>query len=38
MSAQEKNEKTFKALTAEVGKENAQLFFDDYLFPEIKNA
>ena len=35
---QKKNEKTFKALTAEVGKENAQLFFDDYLFPEIKNA
>lgn len=33
---QKKNEKTFKALTAEVGKENAQLFFDDYLFPEIK--
>lgn len=33
---QKKNEKTFKALTAEVGKENAQLFFDNYLFPEIK--
>jgi len=33
---QKKNEKTFKALTAEVGKENAQLFFDEYLFPEIK--
>lgn len=32
---QKKNEKTFKALTAEVGKENAQLFFDRYLFPEI---
>ncbi len=32
---QKKNEKTFKALTAEVGKENAQLFFDDFLFPEI---
>ena len=32
---QKKNEKTFKALTAEVGKDNAQLFFDDYLFPEI---
>ena len=33
---QKKNQKTFKALIAEVGKENAQLFFDDYLFPEIK--
>ena len=33
---QKKNEKTFKALIAEVGKENAQLFFDDYLFPEIQ--
>lgn len=33
---QKKNEKTFKALTAEVGKKNAQLFFDEYLFPEIK--
>jgi len=33
---QKKNEKTLKALTVEVGKENAQLFFDDYLFPEIK--
>jgi len=35
---QKKNEKTFKALTAEVGKENTQLFFDDYLFPEINSA
>lgn len=33
---QKKNEKTFKALVTEVGKENAQLFFNDYLFPEIK--
>jgi len=33
---QKKNQKTFKALIAEVGKENAQLFFDNYLFPEIK--
>lgn len=32
---QKKNEKTFKALTAEIGKENTQLFFDGYLFPEI---
>lgn len=32
---QKKNEKTFKALTAEVGKENAQIFFDEYLFPEL---
>jgi Ferredoxin-dependent bilin reductase len=32
---QKKNEKTFKALTAEVGKNNAQIFFDKYLFPEI---
>lgn len=32
---QKKNEKTFKALTAEIGKENTQLFFNEYLFPEI---
>jgi hypothetical protein len=32
---QKQNEKTFKALTAEIGKENTQLFFDEYLFPEI---
>jgi len=32
---QKKNEKTFKALTAEIGKENTQIFFDEYLFPEI---
>jgi hypothetical protein len=32
---QKRNDKTFKALTAEVGKENAQKFFDEYLFPEI---
>lgn len=34
---QKKNEKTFKALIAEVGKENAELFFNEYLFPEIAN-
>ena len=34
---QKKNEKTFKALIAEIGKENAQMFFNEYLFPEIKN-
>jgi len=33
---QKKNEKTFKALTVEVGKENAQKFFNEFLFPEIK--
>jgi hypothetical protein len=32
---QKKNEKTFKALTAEIGGENAQKFFDEYLFPVI---
>jgi len=33
---QKKNEKTFKALTAEIGEDNSLLFFNDYLFPEIK--
>lgn len=32
---QKKNEKTFNALAAEIGKDNAQLFLDKYLFPEI---
>ena len=32
---QKMNEKTLKALTAEIGKDNTQLFFNDYLFPEI---
>jgi hypothetical protein len=32
---QKKNEKTFKALTVEVGKDNAQKFFNEFLFPEI---
>lgn len=34
---QQKNDKTFKALAAEVGKENAELFMKKYLFPEIEN-
>lgn len=33
---QKKNDKTFKALAAEVGEKNAALFLNDYLFPEIK--
>jgi len=32
---QKKNDKTFNALAAEIGKDNAQLFLDKYLFPEI---
>ena len=33
---QKKNDKTFKALAAEVGEKSAALFLNDYLFPEIK--
>lgn len=32
---QKKNDKTFNALAAEIGKDNAQLFLNKYLFPEI---
>jgi hypothetical protein len=32
---QKKNDKTFKALTAEIGEKNAHIFLNDYLFPEI---
>jgi hypothetical protein len=32
---QKKNDKTFNALAAEIGKDNAKKFLDDYLFPEI---
>jgi hypothetical protein len=32
---QKKNEKTFNALAAEIGKDNAKLFLDTCLFPEI---
>jgi hypothetical protein len=32
---QKKNDKTSKALAAEVGEENAKLFLNNYLFPEI---
>jgi len=32
---QKKNDKTSKALTAEVGEENSQIFLNKYLFPEI---
>jgi hypothetical protein len=32
---QKKNEKTFNALAVEIGKDNAKLFLDNYLFPEI---
>jgi hypothetical protein len=34
---QQKNDKTFKALSAEVGKENTETFMKKYLFPEIEN-
>jgi hypothetical protein len=32
---QKKNDKTFKALSAEIGEENAKHFLNNYLFPEI---
>lgn len=32
---QQKNDKTFKALAAEIGKEDAKLFMEKYLFPVI---
>jgi len=32
---QKKNEKTFKALSAEIGEDNAKNFLNNYLFPEI---
>lgn len=32
---QKKNDKTFKALTTEIGEKNASLFLNDFLFPEI---
>lgn len=32
---QKKNDKTFNALAAEIGKDNAKLFLDKHLFPEI---
>lgn len=33
---QKKNDKTFKALAAEIGEKDAKTFLTDYLFPEIK--
>lgn len=33
---QKKNDKTFKALMAEIGEKNAKIFLAKYLFPEIK--
>jgi hypothetical protein len=33
---QKKNDKTFKALTAEIGRESANIFLNQYLFPEIE--
>lgn len=35
---QKKNDKTFKALSAEIGSKNAKKFLNKYLFPEIKNV
>jgi hypothetical protein len=32
---QKKNDKTFKALSAEIGSSSATVFFDNYLFPEL---
>lgn len=32
---QKRNDKTFKALKAEIGEKNAKLFLNNYLFPEI---
>jgi hypothetical protein len=34
---QQKNDKTFKALASEIGKEDAELFMKKYLFPVIEN-
>ena len=34
-SGQKKNNKTFKALAAEIGEDNAREFLQTYLFPEI---
>lgn len=34
-AGQKKNDKTFKALSAEIGEENAREFLQTYLFPEI---
>lgn len=33
---QKKNDKTFKALSTEIGEVNAKVFLNNYLFPEIK--
>jgi hypothetical protein len=32
---QKKNDKTLKALAAEIGEKDAKLFLNNYLFPEI---
>lgn len=34
-TGQKKNDKTFSALAAEIGKDNAKIFLNKYLFPEI---
>lgn len=33
---QKQNDKTFKALAVEIGEDNAKLFLDKYLFPEVE--
>jgi hypothetical protein len=33
---QKKNDKTYKSLAAEIGEDNAKLFLNNFLFPEIK--
>lgn len=35
-TGQQKNDKTYKALAAEIGKKDAKLFLKKYLFPQIK--